>query len=80
MDKTGCRVRRALVVSSNIQSKIPANVSKSKSSHPVDLFLSQKIEKQPFQFSKQADKITLLRRLYFDLVGMPPTPEEAESF
>ena len=60
--------------------EIPAKLSKSKSSHPVDLFLSQKIEKQPFQFSKQADKITLLRRLYFDLVGMPPTPEEAESF
>ena len=60
--------------------EIPAKVSKSKSSHPVDRFLSQKIEKQPFQFSKQADKITLLRRLYLDLVGMPPSPEEAKSF
>ena len=60
--------------------EIPTNLSKSKSSHPVDLFLSQKIEEQPFQFSKQADKITLLRRLYFDLVGMPPTPYEAKSF
>ena len=60
--------------------KIPAHVSKSKSSHPVDRFLAQRIEKEPFQFSRQADKITLLRRLYFDLVGMPPTPEEAKSF
>ena len=60
--------------------KIPAHVSKSKSSHPVDRFLAQRIEKEPFQFSRQADKITLLRRLYFDLVGMPPTPQEAKSF
>ena len=59
---------------------IPAHVSKSKSSHPVDRFLAQKIEKEPFQFSQQTDKVTLLRRLYFDLVGMPPTPEEAKSF
>ena len=60
--------------------EIPASLSKSKSSHPVDRFLAQRIEKEPFQFSKQTDKITLLRRLYFDLVGMPPTTDEAESF
>ena len=59
---------------------VPANVSKSKSSHPIDLFLAQKIENEPFQFSQQTDKVTLLRRLYFDLVGMPPTPDEAKSF
>ena len=59
---------------------VPANVSKSKSSHPIDRFLAQKIENEPFQFSQQTDKTTLLRRLYFDLVGMPPTPEEAKSF
>ena len=59
---------------------VPANVSKSKSSHPIDRFLAQKIENEPFQFSQQTNKTTLLRRLYFDLVGMPPTPEEAKSF
>ena len=52
----------------------------NRTSHPVDRFFSQRIEKEPFQFSRQADKITLLRRLYFDLVGMPPTPQEAKSF
>ena len=59
---------------------VPANVSKSKSSHPIDRFLAQKIENEPFQFSQQTDKVNLLRRLYFDLVGMPPTPDEANSF
>ena len=59
---------------------VPTNVSKSKSNHPVDRFLAQKIEKEPFQFSQQTDKVTLLRRLYFDLMGMPPTPAEAKSF
>ena len=59
---------------------VPANVSKSKSSHPIDRFLAQKIENEPFQFSQQTDEVTLLRRLYFDLVGMPPTPDEANSF
>ena len=59
---------------------IPTNSSKSKSDHPVDRFLAQRIENKPFQFSQQTDKITQLRRLFFDLLGMPPTPEEAKSF
>ena len=59
---------------------IPTKPSKSKSDHPVDRFLAQRIENKPFQFSQQTDKITQLRRLFFDLLGMPPTPEEAKSF
>ena len=59
---------------------IPTKSIKSKSSHPVDRFLAQRIENEPFQFSQQTDKITQLRRLFFDLLGMPPTPKEAKSF
>ena len=59
---------------------IPTKSFKSKSSHPVDRFLAQRIENEPFQFSQQTDKITQLRRLFFDLLGMPPTPEESKSF
>ena len=46
----------------------------------IDRFLLQKIEKSGFSPSNMADRVTLARRLYYDLLGMPPLPEEIESF
>lgn len=46
----------------------------------IDRFVLQKIEKAGFSPSSIADRITLARRLYYDLLGMPPLPEEIESF
>jgi hypothetical protein len=47
---------------------------------PVDAFLIESLAKQKLGFSPDAEKITLLRRAYFDLIGLPPTPTETESF
>ncbi len=60
--------------------QIPEKNAKSDSIHPVDRFLARKLLNEPFSFNEQSDPVTLLRRLYFDLVGMPPTPEEAKDF
>jgi mono/diheme cytochrome c family protein len=49
-------------------------------SNPIDAFLLARLEREGLTFSAEADKPTLVRRAYFDLIGLPPTPEEIESF
>lgn len=46
----------------------------------VDRFTLAKLETEGLSPSPDADKVTLIRRLYFDLIGLPPTPEEAAAF
>ena len=46
----------------------------------LDRFILAKLEKKGLQPSPEADPRTLIRRLYFDLIGLPPTPEEVEAF
>lgn len=50
------------------------------SANPVDQFLLAKLESQGLGFSKPADKRTLIRRAYYDLIGLPPTAAEVEAF
>jgi hypothetical protein len=49
-------------------------------SNPIDAFLLARLEKVRLRFAPQADRATLLRRLTFDLIGLPPTPEEVQDF
>jgi hypothetical protein len=46
----------------------------------VDRFILAKLESKGVRPSAPADKVTLLRRASFDLVGLPPTPEEVAAF
>lgn len=46
----------------------------------IDAFILQKLEQNHLRPGAPADKITLLRRAAFDLVGLPPTPAEVEAF
>ncbi|MDG1874169.1 MAG: DUF1553 domain-containing protein [Mariniblastus sp.] len=46
----------------------------------IDRFVANRLHQNGFEFSPAADKITLIRRLYFDLIGLPPTPEKVEAF
>ena len=47
---------------------------------PIDAFVLAKLREKGLQPSPEADRRTLIRRLYFDLIGLPPTPEEVEAF
>jgi hypothetical protein len=47
---------------------------------PVDAFILEKIESKGMSPSPMADKETLLRRATYDLIGLPPSPQEIEDF
>ena len=47
---------------------------------PLDRFILAKLEEKGLTPSPPADKRTLIRRAYFDLIGLPPTPEQVEAF
>jgi len=48
--------------------------------HPVDAFIAAKLAKESMVSAVRADRRTLVRRAYFDLTGLPPTPEQVEQF
>jgi hypothetical protein len=48
--------------------------------NPIDRFTLAKIEAAGLKPSPEADRYTLIRRLYLDLIGLPPTPKEADEF
>ncbi len=47
---------------------------------PVDAFVLQRLQQEGIAPSDQADKRTLIRRATFDLIGLPPKPEEVNAF
>lgn len=48
--------------------------------NPIDAFVLHQLEENDLTPADQADRLTLLRRASFDLIGLPPTPEEVEAF
>lgn len=48
--------------------------------NPIDSFVLERLEKSGLMPSPPADKVTVLRRVSFDLTGTPPTPEEVATF
>ena len=47
---------------------------------PIDAFVWAALEKTSLQLSPRADRVTLARRVYFDLLGLPPSPRDVEEF
>jgi hypothetical protein len=48
--------------------------------NPIDLFVAAKLRLHGLQPAGQAEKRVLLRRVYFDLLGVPPSPAEMAAF
>lgn len=48
--------------------------------NPVDMFLAATWQEKSLQPSPEADRRTLIRRVYFDLVGLPPTVAQVDAF
>ena len=50
------------------------------SGNEIDAFIELQLRKQGIQSSPRADRRTLLRRVTYDLTGLPPSPEETQTF
>lgn len=48
--------------------------------NPIDAFVAEKLIERGLTFAPAADRLTLLRRVYFDLTGLPPSPSEVDTF
>jgi cytochrome c553 len=48
--------------------------------NPIDAFVLAKLEAKGLSPAPPADRVALVRRVYYDLIGLPPTPEEVDAF
>lgn len=62
------------------QATLPAVKQGVWAKNSIDNFVLAKLESQGLRPSGEADRYTLVRRVYLDLIGLPPTPEEADAF
>ena len=60
-----------------VRPAIPAGAT---SGNPIDTFVAAKLAEKGLTPSSEADRRTLIRRLSFDLLGLPPSPEEVAAF
>src|SRR5579871_453360 len=61
-----------------VRPEVPTGLSRS--SNPIDAFIAAEHTARGLQPVGPADKRTLLRRVYLDLLGIPPTPAEQDAF
>jgi mono/diheme cytochrome c family protein len=59
---------------------VPVVKSSAWVGNPIDAFIAAEQEKHGLRPLPPADKRTLLRRVYLDLIGLPPTPEQVKAF
>ena len=58
-----------------VKSPVPALAE-----NPIDAFVQDKLAKETLAPSPLADRLTLVRRVFLDVIGLPPSPEEAAAF
>ncbi len=60
--------------------EVPADAGTLPASNPIDLFLNRRLQALDLEPAPRADRRTLIRRVTFDLLGLPPSPDEIEAF
>ncbi len=63
-----------------VRPAVPEVKNKAWVKNPIDAFITAVQEKHGFSPAPEADRVTLIRRLSFDLTGLPPTPEDVDAF
>lgn len=62
------------------EQKVPKVGNKAKTNSPIDHFVLAKLRQENLSFNKRASKETLIRRVSFDLTGLPPSLEDIDNF
>ena len=63
-----------------VKPPVPAVANQDQVRTPIDAFILAQLEKRGWKMQAEADRPTLIRRAYFDLIGLPPTPAEVSAF
>ncbi|MEZ6134496.1 MAG: PSD1 and planctomycete cytochrome C domain-containing protein [Pirellulaceae bacterium] len=63
-----------------VRPELPQLVGQPQPHNPIDAFVWAKLEAENITPAPQADRRTLIRRAYFDLIGLPPTEAEIAAF
>ena len=77
-DQLAKRAARLWSLQPVVKPSVPTGTTAS--SNPIDAFVTAMYNEKGLHPSPKADKLTLLRRVYFDLIGLPPTVAEQEAF
>jgi mono/diheme cytochrome c family protein len=59
---------------------VPSPAKAGTARNPIDAFILARLAKDNLTAAPEANRITLIRRLSLDLIGLPPTPEEVDAF
>jgi hypothetical protein len=63
-----------------VRRPLPEVSDTARAINPIDRFILARLHREGLQLAPPADRYTLLRRASLDLIGLPPTPEEADRF
>ena len=81
MDRRGSRLERALVLpESRAAAAARRSANPAWAKNEIDYFILRELDREKLKPSPEADKATLIRRLSFDLTGLPPTIAEIDAF
>ncbi len=68
------------VISPKAGKSDPLNTQSLITTHPIDAFIYARLAKEKLSPSPEADRVTLIRRLSLDLLGLPPKPADVDAF
>lgn len=63
-----------------VKAAVPEVKNKDQARTAIDAFILAKLEQKGWKMEPEADRVTLIRRAYLDLTGLPPTPAEVKAF
>jgi len=63
-----------------VRPPVPTAKNATRVKNPIDAFVLPALESKGLQPAPRASRRTLIRRVYFDLIGLPPRPEEVQAF